>query len=143
MDLCKKDIDSHNTMSIHFVTLKILLHEGRMNVYDCNLMVTKYDKIFTLIQHVFQLLPKLLKQNGIMNHLPGKLLTQPWEFDGRMQPMVQNATGAACRSYSLALIENLISGTELQPPNTQLCENLIEGTQYIWANGIISQSLNP
>ena len=92
MDLCKKDFDSHNTMSIHFVTLEILLHDGRMNVYDCNLMVMKYDKIFTLIQHVFQLLPKLLKQNGIMNHLPGKLLTQPWEFNVQIEPMVQNAS---------------------------------------------------
>ncbi|TMX03637.1 hypothetical protein EJD97_015108, partial [Solanum chilense] len=55
----------------------ILLHEGRMNVYDYNLMVAKYAKFLTLILPVLEFLPKLLKQRGIMNHLPEKLLTQP------------------------------------------------------------------
>ncbi|TMX01705.1 hypothetical protein EJD97_023871 [Solanum chilense] len=61
----------------HFVTVEIFLHEGLINVYDCNLVVTENDKFFTLIQSVFELLPKLLKQSGIMNHMPEKLLTQP------------------------------------------------------------------
>ena len=60
-----------------FVTVEILLHEGLINIYDCNRVVMEHDKFFTLIQHVFELLPKLLKQSGIMNHFPEKLLTQP------------------------------------------------------------------
>ena len=60
-----------------YVTVEILLHEGLINVNDCKLVVTENDKFFTLIQHVFELLPKLLKQSGIMNHFPEKLLTQP------------------------------------------------------------------
>ena len=102
-----------------------------MNVYDYNLVVTKNDKFFTHIQHVFELLPKLLKQNGIMNHLPQKLLSQPWKFNIRIEPMVQNASGSACGSYSIAFIEHLISRTELHPPSSLLCDNLIERMQYI------------
>ena len=64
-----------------YVTVEILLHEGLISVYDCNLVITEDDKFFTLIQPVFDLKPKLLKQSGIMNHLREKLFTQPWEFN--------------------------------------------------------------
>ncbi|KAG5575739.1 hypothetical protein H5410_055873 [Solanum commersonii] len=50
-----------NLNKTHFVTLEILLHEGRMNVYDCLLMGMEYAKFLTFIQPVFELLPKLLK----------------------------------------------------------------------------------
>ncbi|KAG5630039.1 hypothetical protein H5410_001756 [Solanum commersonii] len=39
-------MDMSNT---HFVTLEILLHEGHMNVYDCNLMCTEHDAFLTFI----------------------------------------------------------------------------------------------
>ena len=81
-------------------------------MFMSNLVVTEHEKFFTLIQRVFELLPKLLKQSGIMNHLLEKLLTQPWELNGRIEPMVQNASGAACGSYSIAFIEHLISQTK-------------------------------
>ena len=107
-----------NTSGNHFVTVEILLHEGLINVYDCNLVVTEHDKFFTLIQPVFELLPKLLKQSGIMNHLPEKLLTQSWEFNTKIEPMVQNASGSACGSYSISFIELLISQAELHPSSS-------------------------
>ncbi|TMX03476.1 hypothetical protein EJD97_016069, partial [Solanum chilense] len=56
----KRILTVMNMDNIHFVTLEILLHEGRMNVYDCNLMFTEHAKFLTYIQHVFGLLPKLL-----------------------------------------------------------------------------------
>ncbi|KAG5630045.1 hypothetical protein H5410_001762 [Solanum commersonii] len=90
-------MDMNNT---HFVTLEILLHEGHMNVYDCNLM-----------------------QSGIMKHLSDKLLNEPWDFEGRLKPMVKNITSVACGSYSLAFIEHLFTNTPIQPPNTLLCDN--------------------
>ncbi|KAG5580161.1 hypothetical protein H5410_050788 [Solanum commersonii] len=43
-----------NMNNVHFVTLEIFLHEGHMNVYDCNLMCTEHDKFFTFIQLVFE-----------------------------------------------------------------------------------------
>ena len=42
-----------NTGGINFVNLEILLHEGHINVYDCNLMVTIHAKFLTLLQPVF------------------------------------------------------------------------------------------
>ena len=117
------------------------MNEGRINVYDCNLMVIEHVKFVILIQPVFELLPKLLMQSGIMNHLPKKLLTQPWEFNGRVESIVQNRIGAVCESYSFAFIEHLISRTHLQPPKTLLCGNLIERMQYVSTYGMISQSL--
>ena len=94
-----------NISGNHFATVEILLHERLINVYECNLVVTKNDKFFTLIQPVFELLPKLLKQSGIMNHFPEKLLTQSWEFNTKIEPMVQNASGSACGSYSISFIQ--------------------------------------
>ncbi|TMW90667.1 hypothetical protein EJD97_015410 [Solanum chilense] len=138
--LCDKFM---NTLGNHFVTLEILLHERLINVYDCNLVVTEHDKFFTLIQPLFELLPKLLKQSGIMNHFPEKFLTQPWEFNSRIEHMVQNASGSACGSYSITFIEHLISRTKLHPLSSLLCDNLIERMQFISVNGIISQSLKP
>ncbi|KAH0765201.1 hypothetical protein KY285_001072 [Solanum tuberosum] len=70
-----------NMNKTHFVTLEILLHEGRMNVYDSNLMGMEHAKFLTFIQPVFELLPRLLKQSGIMKHLPDKFLNEPWEFE--------------------------------------------------------------
>ena len=113
-----------NLNRTRFVTLDIILHEGRMNVYDCQLMGMEHAEFLTYIQHVFNLLPKLLKQSGIMKHLPDDFLNEPWEFKGRLEPMVNNEMGAACGSYSLVYIEHLISWTKIQPPKTMLCDNL-------------------
>ncbi|KAH0714665.1 hypothetical protein KY284_007570 [Solanum tuberosum] len=59
-----------NLNKTHFVTLEILLHEGRMN------------------------------QSGIMKHLPNKFLNEQWEFEGRLEPMVTNDTKAAYGSFA-------------------------------------------
>ncbi|KAH0655544.1 hypothetical protein KY285_030426 [Solanum tuberosum] len=86
-----------NINKTHFVTLEILLHEGRMSVYDCLLMGIKHAKFLTFIQPVFELLPKLLKQSGIMKHLPDKFLNEPWEFKVRRMQWVWTA-GIVSRS---------------------------------------------
>ncbi|KAH0781120.1 hypothetical protein KY290_000718 [Solanum tuberosum] len=130
-----------NLNKTHFLTLEILLHEGHMNVYDYSLMGMEHAKFLTFIQYVFELLPKLLKQSGIMKHLPDKFFNEPWEFEGRLEPMVTNDTKAACDSYSLAFIEHLITRTTIQPPQTLLCDNIVGRMQWIWAAGIVSRSL--
>ncbi|KAH0711882.1 hypothetical protein KY285_007474 [Solanum tuberosum] len=38
-----------NLNRTHFVTLEILLHEGRMNVYDFSMMGMKHAKFLTVI----------------------------------------------------------------------------------------------
>jgi len=47
-----------NPKKTHFVILEILLHKGRMNVYDYQLMGMEHAKFLTFIQPVFELLPK-------------------------------------------------------------------------------------
>ncbi|KAG5631270.1 hypothetical protein H5410_002987 [Solanum commersonii] len=101
------------------------LHEGRMNVYDCQLMGMEHAKFLTFIQLVFELLLNFLKQSGIMKHLPDKFLNVPWEFEGRLEPMVTNESKAVGGSYSLAFIEHLITMTTIQPPQTLLCDNTV------------------
>ncbi|KAH0709738.1 hypothetical protein KY290_011145 [Solanum tuberosum] len=132
-----------NLNKTHFVTLEILLHEGLMNVYDCLLMGMEHSKFFTFIQHVFELLQKLLKQSGIMKHLPDKFLNELWEFKGRLEPMVTNDSKATCASYLLAFIEYLITRTTIQPPKTLLCDNAVRRMQWVWADGVVSWSLEP
>ncbi|KAH0705813.1 hypothetical protein KY289_010889 [Solanum tuberosum] len=127
----------------HFVTLEILLHKGRMNVYDCLLMGMEYAMFLTFIQPVFELLPKLLKQSGIMKHLPDKFLNEPWEFKGRLEPMVTNDTKAMCASYLLTFIKHLITRTTIQPPQTLLCDNAVRRIEWVRAAGIVSRSLEP
>uniref|UniRef100_M0ZQJ0 Ulp1 protease family, C-terminal catalytic domain containing protein n=1 Tax=Solanum tuberosum TaxID=4113 RepID=M0ZQJ0_SOLTU len=115
----------HEPEQTHIVTLDIHLHEGRMNVYDCQLMGMEHAKFLTFIQPVFELLPKLLKQSGIMKNLPDKFHNEPWKFEGRWEPMITNDTKAACRSYSITFIEYLITMTTIQPPKTLLCDNTV------------------
>ena len=38
-----------NLKITHFVTLEILLHEGRMNIYDCQLRGMEHADFFTYI----------------------------------------------------------------------------------------------
>ncbi|KAH0775136.1 hypothetical protein KY290_012273 [Solanum tuberosum] len=121
----KKLLEVMNINKTHFVTLEILLHEYRMNVYDCLLLGMEHAKFLTFTQPVFELLPKLLKQSGIMKHLPDKFLNEPLEFKGRLEPMVTNDSKAACTSYSLAFIEHLITKTTIQPPKIMLCDNAV------------------
>ncbi|KAH0734637.1 hypothetical protein KY285_010344 [Solanum tuberosum] len=132
-----------NMNKTHFVTLEILLHKGRMNVYDCLLMGMEYAMFLTFIQPVFELLPKLLKQSGIMKHLPDKFLNEPWEFKGRLEPMVTNDTKAMCASYLLTFIKHLITRTTIQPPQTLLCDNAVRRIEWVRAAGIVSRSLEP
>ena len=77
-----------------------------------------------------------------MKHLPDKLLNEQCEFEGRLEPLVKNLTNVVCGSYSLAFIENLTTNTEIQPPNTKLCDNTVGRMQWVWTAGIVSWSLD-
>ncbi|KAG5590084.1 hypothetical protein H5410_040598 [Solanum commersonii] len=50
--------------------------------------------------------------------------------------MVKNEINSVCWSYSLAFIEYLITGTPMQPPNTELCDNTVGRMQWVWTAGI-------
>lgn len=78
-----------------------------------------------------------------MNHLPNKFLNEPWEFEGRVKPMITNDFKIVCGSYLIAFIEHLISRTTIQPLQTLLCDNIVGWMQWIWAAEIVSKRLEP
>ncbi|TMW87564.1 hypothetical protein EJD97_019784 [Solanum chilense] len=56
----KRILTVMNMNNIHFVTLEIILHDGHMNAYKCQLKGMEHTKFLTYIQSVFKLLPKFL-----------------------------------------------------------------------------------
>ncbi|KAF3681330.1 hypothetical protein FXO38_01773 [Capsicum annuum] len=60
----------------HFVALEMLLEDGKMKVYDCNSSVYEEANSFTMMQPLLDLFPRLLKQSGLMNHFPSKVLNE-------------------------------------------------------------------
>ena len=128
---------------IHFVTLEIRLKEGVINAYECNIPVFTEDAFFAHLQPVLELLSILLRQSGIMVHLPEKLLNEPWTCKKRIDYLPKNESGAACGSYSLGFIEHLLNGTSLKPNETLMNDNTVERMQWVWAAGVMNKMLEP
>ncbi|KAM3303634.1 hypothetical protein P3S67_014664 [Capsicum chacoense] len=60
----------------HFLTVEILLYEENIKVYDCNLPVFSEKMFLTHMQPLLKLLPKLLTQSKMMDHLPVEVLAK-------------------------------------------------------------------
>ncbi|KAF3665658.1 hypothetical protein FXO37_10939 [Capsicum annuum] len=58
----------------HFLVVEILLYEGNIKVYDCNLSIFSEDKFLIHMQPILKLLPKLLTQTKLMDHFPVEVL---------------------------------------------------------------------
>ena len=108
----------------HFFTVEILLYEGKIKVYDCNLPVFS-EKIFLTHMHpLLKLLPKLLTQSKLMDHLLAEVLSkESWVFEGQNKniQLPKNTIGVACGLYSLAYIECLLTGTQM----TGVCNTIM------------------
>ncbi|KAM3199771.1 hypothetical protein P3L10_032131 [Capsicum annuum] len=76
----KKILVVMNVDVIHFLTVEILLYEGKIKVYDCNLPVFSEKMFLTYMQPLL----KLLTQSKLMDHLPAEVLVnESWVFEGR------------------------------------------------------------
>ncbi|KAM3378803.1 hypothetical protein P3S68_011216 [Capsicum galapagoense] len=67
----------HAVMNVkvkHFLIVEILLDEGKIKIYDCNLPFFKDAKFLTHVQLLLKLFPKLLMQSKLIDHLPAKVL---------------------------------------------------------------------
>jgi len=53
----------------HFFAVEILLDEGKIKVYDCNLHVFNEDMFLTHVLPLLKLFPKLLMKSKLMDHL--------------------------------------------------------------------------
>lgn len=111
----------------HFVALEILLEDGMMKVYDCNLRVYEDSNFFTKIQPLLDLLPRLMKQSDPMNHFPTKVLNVKWTFKGcnKDKDLEKNLTSFG--SYVLAYIKYLLNRIKMAKPRALLNETLWQG----------------
>ncbi|KAM3248572.1 hypothetical protein P3L10_010341 [Capsicum annuum] len=109
----------------YFLTVEILLYEGKVKFYDCNLPVFNEDMFSAHMQPLLKFLPKLVMQSKLMDHLPTEILTkESWDFEGQNKniELPKNKIGAVCGSYSLTYIECLLTGTEM----TDMCDAVVE-----------------
>ncbi|KAF3662980.1 hypothetical protein FXO37_12212 [Capsicum annuum] len=112
----KKILEVMNMKVKYFLIVEILLYEGNIKVYDCNLPVFSKDKFLAHMQTLLKLLPKLLPWSKLMDHLSAEVLMKEfWDFEGlnKIIQLPKNKTNAACRPYSLAYIECLLSSIEI------------------------------
>ncbi|KAF3629559.1 Pentatricopeptide repeat-containing protein, mitochondrial [Capsicum annuum] len=112
----KKILAVMNVDVTRFLTVEILLYKGKIKVYDCKLPVFSEKTFLTHIQSLLKLLPKLLTQSKLMDHLPAEVLEKKsWVFEGQNKniQLPKNTTGAACGPYSLAYMECLLTGTNM------------------------------
>ncbi|KAF3649240.1 hypothetical protein FXO38_17760 [Capsicum annuum] len=69
---------------IHYRAIKILLEEGKVKVYDCNLPAIDEVRLFFHVQPLMELFPILLRDIKLMNHFPKEVLMKKlWYFEGR------------------------------------------------------------
>ncbi|KAM3264078.1 hypothetical protein P3L10_001072 [Capsicum annuum] len=59
---------------MHYRAVEILLEEGKINIYDSNIPLIDDFDLFLLMKPLIVLLPILLKESKLMNHLPKKVL---------------------------------------------------------------------
>ncbi|KAM3231850.1 hypothetical protein P3L10_017209 [Capsicum annuum] len=134
----KRILTVMNVDVTHFLTVEILLYEGKIKVYDYNLPVFSEKTFLTHIQPLLKLLPKLLTQSKLMDHLLAEVLAkESWIFEGRNKniQLPKNTTGAVCGPYSLAYMECLLIGTQM----SDVCDTIIGKMQWVWAYEVLTK----
>ena len=94
------------------------------------------------MQPLLKLLPKLLKQSKLMDHLLDEvLMKESWNFEGQNKniQLPRNTTSAAYRPYSLAYIDCLLTDTQM----TSVCDTIVGKMQWVWAYGVLTKWLEP
>ncbi|KAM3360152.1 hypothetical protein P3S68_019864 [Capsicum galapagoense] len=113
---------------MHYWAIEILLEEGKINVYDFNVLLVDDFDLFLLMEPVMVLLPILLMESKLMNHFPKKvLMNKSWDFEGRNRGMIlpKDDAANASGSHALAYIECLLTGIEIAKPMNFLCDNAV------------------
>ncbi|KAM3247666.1 hypothetical protein P3L10_009433 [Capsicum annuum] len=132
--------------NMHYWAVEILLEEKKINVYDSNVPLIDDFDLFLLVKPLMVLLPILLRESKLMNHLPKEvLMKKSLDFKGRNRGMIlpkDNATKAS-GSHALTHIECLLTDTEMAEPMTFLCDNVVANLQEVWAYGVLTGCLKP
>ncbi|KAM3288990.1 hypothetical protein P3S67_017277 [Capsicum chacoense] len=138
----KKILAVMNVDVTHILTVEILIYKEKIKVYDCNLSVFSEKTFLTHMQPHLKLLPKLLTQSKLMDHLPTEVLAKKsWVYEDRNKniQLPKNTTGAVCGPYSLAYMECLLIGTQM----TSVCDTVVGKMQWVWAYGVLTKWLDP
>ncbi|KAM3302133.1 hypothetical protein P3S67_016635 [Capsicum chacoense] len=133
-----------NVNGMHYRAVEILLNERKINVYDSNVPLFDNFDLFLLVEPLMVLLPILLRESKLMNHLPNEMLMKKsWDFEGRNRGMILSKDDAAKVSGSHALehIECLPTGTEMAEPTNFMCNNVVANLQEVWAYGVLTGHL--
>ncbi|KAM3235963.1 hypothetical protein P3L10_016000 [Capsicum annuum] len=126
----------------HFLAVEILLYEGKIKVYDFNLPVFNEDTFLAHMQPFLKLLPKLLTQSKLMDHLPAEvLMKESWNFEGKNKSieLPKNKIGVAYGWYSLVYTKCLLIDTEM----TDIYDAIMGNIQWVWAYGVLTKWLEP
>ena len=132
--------------NMHYRAIEILLEEGKINVYDSNVPLIDDFDLFLLVEPLMVLLPILLRERKVINHLPKVvLMKKQWDFKGQNKDisLPKNENDNACGSHALAYINYLLPGTEMVKPTTFLCDNAVANLQEVWAYGVLTGRLKP
>ncbi|KAM3246871.1 hypothetical protein P3L10_008638 [Capsicum annuum] len=114
---------------MHYQAVEILLKEGKINVYDFNVPLIDDFDLFLPVEPLMVLLPILLRESKLMNHLPKEvLMKKSWDFEGQNKGMIlsKDDVANASDSHALSHIEYLLIGTEMTELMNFLCDNVVE-----------------
>ncbi|KAM3219434.1 hypothetical protein P3L10_023965 [Capsicum annuum] len=131
---------------IHYRAVEMLLKEGKINVYDSNVPLIDDFDLFLLVEPLMVLLPILLRESKLMNHLPKEvLMKKSWDFEGRNRGMIlpKDDAAKASGSHVLAHIEYLLIDTEIAELMTFMCDNDVVNLQEVWDYGVLTGCLKP
>ncbi|KAM3217415.1 hypothetical protein P3L10_026858 [Capsicum annuum] len=119
---------------MHDRAVEILIEEEKINIYDSNVPLVDDFDLFLLVEPLMVLLPILLRESKLMNHLPKKvLMKKSWDFEGRNRGMIlpkDDATKAS-GSHALVHIQCLLTGKEMAEPTTFMCDNVVANLQEV------------
>ncbi|KAF3675209.1 hypothetical protein FXO38_04846 [Capsicum annuum] len=135
-----------NIDGAYYWAIEILLKEGKIKVYDCNLPALDEVDFFTYMEPLLELFPILLRQSKLMDYLSKEVLMKhPWDFEGQNKDMdlPKNETVVACGSHALAHIEYLLMDTEMAEPTTFLYENITVNMKEVRVYGVLTGRMEP
>ena len=75
----------------HWIAVYVNLQEANIKVMDSNIYTYKDDHLKSFIEPLSIMIPKLLKQSKLFEHL-GSKLDDVWPFE-RLRELVQNENG--------------------------------------------------
>ncbi|MCE0480966.1 hypothetical protein HAX54_038276 [Datura stramonium] len=98
--------------------------------------LNKFTATDAAVVPVIELWPRFLKQSGMFDDFPPKILNEEWIYE-RKKDLPKNKTWAACDPYSLAFIEHLITNISMD----LLCDNTVEKMWWRWVVGVVDKEL--